>query len=738
MRITTIVTEHPIASAAIGVFLFVQVIAFVRLVVAVRSARQRLGVSSKVESLQQKNRHKAGFDWIEWCRAQSLNGQISDSTEMREAALTELERWLATFPGYQLLQRTATMAPLLGVLLTAGGFLNLELPAGDDGPTRIISAISPLVVGVGGGASLAFFNQILLRLADSSVDRLRSLGGEWYDALNNWQRKESDSEPNKPSELLTAEALERTAGLNDSIASMLSDTREQSKKQIDQLTELSKMIAGQFGVLPDRLEQLTSTAEATSSTLGSLAPLISQITSGFSSSVSAFGDTVQNELSGALREHRQTVGDAAEITAACKSAVDQLTEGARLIEEVAQSQASATREYLEVLQQRILPQQQDISATAEKLEAIAEKLVLPLESLTVLVQAFSEKLGEGISGMEGMQLAASSFSKGIVEHFVPAAELHHKVLSGLEASASESGDSAAGLRVAVAHFADATEQLIASAEKEHKSLEQHALPAHALLERAALRFESSAETLTEHAESYRSALLLHAHGVQQLDGQVLEAIQGIASASQSLTEAVKSNLHEPLSSSAPLLRDLESVVSHISDAVQALRAGSQTMQQVSTEIATADGDFSHNISQSRIAITTLSEAAVELKSLVHDGMVTGQGEFTNAVRTLARTTEQLNGFLERGVDPLTERLQDLRVVVDELMGMMQRTAQLAEASQDAGRFLAAMDKAAVIAVALEALPKRIADEMERVVERHNDAHIEPTSRRSWFSRFSRS
>ena len=71
------------------------------------------------------------------------------------------------------------MAPLLGVIITAIGFLSLRRSLGTDAES-LLAALIPLIVGVGGGATLAVVNQILLQIVDRNLDSLRLLARDRF------------------------------------------------------------------------------------------------------------------------------------------------------------------------------------------------------------------------------------------------------------------------------------------------------------------------------------------------------------------------------------------------------------------------------------------------------------------------------------------------------------------------------------------------------------------------------
>lgn len=103
--------------------------------------------------------------WKEWCLR-------SGKDSSRSEALDKLENTLWENSNLTMLQRLTVMAPLYGVLVTTGGFINLDAPmanesalSADSSATAvldILGAIRPLFLGVFLGAGLSMANQILV------------------------------------------------------------------------------------------------------------------------------------------------------------------------------------------------------------------------------------------------------------------------------------------------------------------------------------------------------------------------------------------------------------------------------------------------------------------------------------------------------------------------------------------------------------------------------------------------
>jgi hypothetical protein len=126
--------------------------------------------------------------WLHWVAANfPADARHRSSAFTREDALQELDTHIESDGSYLLLQRMSVMAPLLGVVLTVVGFYWLDVGSEESSLQGILSAVTPLVSGVGTGAVLAMINQLLLHVAGRRVESLRTTARTWFDAAV-WSR----------------------------------------------------------------------------------------------------------------------------------------------------------------------------------------------------------------------------------------------------------------------------------------------------------------------------------------------------------------------------------------------------------------------------------------------------------------------------------------------------------------------------------------------------------------------
>src|SRR5690606_15319322 len=142
--------------------------------------------------------------------------------------------------------------------------------AGEQSLQTILTAVTPLVSGVGAGAVLALINQLLLHLTGIRLERLRMAARTWFDGAI-WRRV------GHPAEVAANNAMidhERFAQSFAAAATQLERT-------------VSVFQADMIGV-PQALRSAREALDATAQTLADLLPAATRSVANLDVSVSAF------------------------------------------------------------------------------------------------------------------------------------------------------------------------------------------------------------------------------------------------------------------------------------------------------------------------------------------------------------------------------------------------------------------------------------------------------------------
>ncbi len=130
-------------------------------------------------------RRTGGFGWIHDVRAmfrKEDGAWVDDSPLPREAVIDSLDNEIWRASRYSALQRWGLAAPLIGVILSALGFM--VSPPELTGQVRdIMTKLGPLFVGVFVGALMALVNQGYLHFSALELGRVRAKAVAWFDEV---------------------------------------------------------------------------------------------------------------------------------------------------------------------------------------------------------------------------------------------------------------------------------------------------------------------------------------------------------------------------------------------------------------------------------------------------------------------------------------------------------------------------------------------------------------------------
>jgi hypothetical protein len=269
-----------------------------------------------------------GFGWLRWVLAEFPRSVGDESGAparfTRDEAFEELDVRIGADPAYLMLQRMSVMAPLLGVVLTVLGFLWLDVNQADEQSLQtILTAVTPLVTGVGAGAVLALINQFLLQLAGGRLERLRMTARSWFDSAI-W-----------PSVGRQVQVAAEGAMIDHArIARSFAVVAAQCERTV-------ALFQADMQGIPQALCGARDALEASARLLADLAPAATRSVANLDVSVAAFRTTIDREFSEAARLHYR----ASKLLA---GAVDDVSDAAQSLKSVAAQSLDAAGRMLPV------------------------------------------------------------------------------------------------------------------------------------------------------------------------------------------------------------------------------------------------------------------------------------------------------------------------------------------------------------------------------------------------------
>jgi len=478
-------TEHPLALAAIVLFAMGQLTAFVLLLRRTSQLKEELqGLLRKSPSLAQPLR-SAYLPFVVWARQPRSSFLQTEVSERRDTAMSELEDWFFALPEFQCLQRSGYVAPLLGVLITAFGLLNSSSLKTSDTADGLLQAVSPLVLGIGGGASLAILAQIFLFVADWLLTHLRRLSIRCFEHL-----------------VILEEPCVATSAFVD-------------------LADAASSLRALFADVPGQLKSLLNAAHRTDRTLGAASASMDAVANTFTNSVTLFREVVDTDLRPLLESNASLAVTTEAVAQGCQRALEQSAAAAAQLESAGTRLLEINEGYAATLEKIVLPSQRQLTDSAKKITALATSLGQPLEVFVEAAASFSESLTTTSASIQQFGEMATAFGQGVTSHFLPAVQSQRNAIRDIE------GTSAA-LRDASQTFSS-TLTVVTQTVQAHRDVGQHlvelveekSVPAHELLRACVAQLQESAADLAQCTDGYM-------HSAQQNSAEVAKLSESVA------------------------------------------------------------------------------------------------------------------------------------------------------------------------------------------------------------------
>ena len=515
---------------------------------------------SRIESVQFHD-FAERFPWLDWIRTHFSPSSASVGNFTREDVLKELDFRIAGDSGYVLLQRTGIMAPLLGVLITVGGFVSLQLP--DSGELQlqdILLAVTPLVAGVGIGAALAFINQWLLHIASGNGERLRITARQWFDA-SIWGVMEDETESSN-AEVLdaisgVAESLNQSVAQQGENAQVMANATELFNKAAGDLSLVADSFHGQLDGIPENLGKLGVALQAAVEAVASIGPKGQEIISGLDVSVSAFRTAIDMNFNPAVRRHEASIQSLADFVELMKDSSDKiahttqnLANGSDSLANVIADQESFRSGLMTSLEADVLPAHAELRRAAESIGNVAGDLTNQVRAFANSVESILSQVNSVTPAMEratgDLVPAVSAFRRiveGQLDHVatdqlaaVQSLSTSAERLQELTRTLQRSGDSMGDLLGKQAHMND---EISSVGNSWRRSLDEQVLPAQKSLHDSVHSFSDSADRLAKFInqglDPVTQRLVAMDESLRELK-TVADSLRGLADVRQEITQ----------------------------------------------------------------------------------------------------------------------------------------------------------------------------------------------------------
>jgi hypothetical protein len=426
-------------------------------------------------------------------------------TQARDTAGKQLEETLATNREYLKLQKLQTAAPLIGVLLTAIGFITME---GDF--NEVQSLAIPLVGGVATGAILALLSQLVLYFVELDIDKSRRDGQLLIDEI--WIKATSDLDDPHRSVLLAVGRLEvATTSLTSAIGSF--------PKDVPALTQ--------------KFSEIHDVSESTFAVLAELAPQLKAASSDWCTASLMLKESTEREL---IPSHKYLLDGVkllhslgaklSNISVQLQSSCSSINSACSEQQLLHNALIASAKEQSELNTKNLFKQVQDfqeshnflVRSTLDKMEEVLNQLSITLTNHLAVIQVGTEEirgplketaayLAAAAPGLQKscdiltvIEKAAQDFGETVSETILPS----YQNLKLFESLAQE-------MKVSVERLAESLNEVsIASRAGQELSdvIKRRALPTIEVLQRATGSFEDSVNLLAECTQELSSTLEL--------------------------------------------------------------------------------------------------------------------------------------------------------------------------------------------------------------------------------------
>lgn len=518
-------TSHWSGVALVGaVFFAIQIVLCVRFLSRIKAYHDSLkrlirDLHGGGDGRKDLSRREGAFPWLDWIDEIFPPGTKRPGVYTRDAVLHELDTRIASNSDYLLLQRMGNMAPLLGVVLTVMGFVWLDAPeTGDRSFGDILVAVTPLVAGVGTGAVLALFNNVLLHVGGARTEAVRMSARSWFDSAI-WSQIGLDSQAATVKAVSAveqmAESIAASAQLQRTNASQLAESSAVMYAASGEFRGMVDAFRSSLRDLPDTLAGLEAATRASAEALDELIPVGQRAVAGLDVSVSAFRTVVEREFAEAAKMHRGTVEGIRDSVTKIGVGSEELRCGALGLRELLTAHHESVGALRMSVEEKVLPAHDALCGATGELNDRIAGLRAMIESLTHSVGGVAEEFSK-VAG--SLTPSVHAFRSAIDQQFSAATGEHQKNMKQLtlavgqmEQATRSLATSAEAVKGVVHDHAEAGKQLApgqaslrAAIEKIttvgstlEQTLSGNVVPSQSAMHRAAQSFEGSAGQLAQ-------------------------------------------------------------------------------------------------------------------------------------------------------------------------------------------------------------------------------------------------
>jgi methyl-accepting chemotaxis protein len=538
--------------------------------------------------------------WLAWVADAFPFGTVSSRGWSRDDAFEKLDELLQATQLYQILQRMAVIAPLVGVLITAFALSSLNID-GDDKLTinMILATVSPLFLGVKVGAGLSITNQFALQIVEWRLETLRETAHGWFDRAV-WPKVMAGPRESVDATITALNELGETIKKSARVQQGNTRRLRRASRSVTRASLASERAFRQFGngltEFSSQIQSLQKAAESTRLLAQSMEPSLRESGEALHGAVKGFREAVIGQFVPAAKSHGLAAKSSAESSVKTMSILGTIDQTTRKLLEQGEKLAVSTIELgrsgdalRSSITANLVPAQESLQAAAGTLDLTA--LALP-GLFETSASAFSKAADQLRSTLkEDLGPAAIQLRESIKEDLTPMAARQRivmqdvsKVSDGLKEMFELVQKSSKSLEERYQRLAEGANKQSLASEEIYDSIQAKLIPSQVLIGESAANLARSANEL---ARFLNDGLGPATARLAEL-GQIIEPMRQAAGAIGALGDLntelgdlakVVDRLRQAVDS-ASTLSELESILGQLNQSFQNADALRQTVSEM--------------------------------------------------------------------------------------------------------------------------------------------------------------
>jgi chromosome segregation ATPase len=381
-----------------------------------------------------------------------------------------------------------------------------------------------------------------------------------------------------------------------------------------------------------------------------------------------------------------------------------------------ESGAARFQQSIASIQQASAGFQQSYAAFGTDLRSLPQTLQTLTAATQAALQTLQSLIPAGQRTVAGLEVSVAAFRSAVENQFVDSAKNHQASIDSFAESVGRINESTARLHVSSGDLQETVNAHTNAFKALNRSLQKQVLPAHEGFLAAMTQFNGRAEGLLERLESLHGEIVGALEKLASLAPDASSAIAAFTASSSDLAEAIQHRFTPATDQHRHQVEALTASLRQVQDSAKGLADGGkaiETLIKVQARLSQGLGAAQESLRQS---VDQLSETAGALRQSFDGELAPSQHSLHEAVGSFRDSARSLAGFIDRGLDPVTERLSHLDETLARFAGTVEVIHDFTEVRRDIERLSASLAQAAQVAEAIAALPEQVKQVLVQVAE----------------------